>query len=348
MTYQRDFDRRLKVGIVGVGSHAYRNLLPTLNFLPVSLTAICDSNLGLAEKTAAQYGVTACYENAEAMYRQAGLDAVFLCVSPALHPELACQAFDAGLHVWMEKPPARRASDIVRMIEHRRDRVAVVGFKKAFMPATRKAIEIFASESYGPLRSILAQYPMTIPEDGEAVLRDGRVVDWLRNGCHPISLCMAVAGPVSAVTLHRAAHGGGVCVLEFASGAIGNFHLAAGRNKGQVIERYAFFGDNAHLVIDNGLRVTLQRGIPFRYGATASYVPEGLDSGAIVWEPQNREGTLENKALFTQGIYDEMLYFCERALEGRAAEQGSLEFALGVMKVYEAGLMSKGRRIAID
>jgi predicted dehydrogenase len=348
MTYQRDFDRRLKVGIVGVGSHAYRNLLPALNFLPVSLTAICDSNLDLAEKTAAQYGVAACYANAEAMYRKAGLDAVFLCVSPVLHPELACQAFDAGLHVWMEKPPARRASDIVRMIERRKDRVAVVGFKKAFMPATRKAIEIFASESYGPLRSILAQYPMTIPEDGEAVLRDGSVVDWLRNGCHPISLCMAVAGPVSAVTLHRAPHGGGVCVLEFVSGAIGNFHLAAGSNRGQVIERYAFFGDDAHLVIDNGLRVTLQRGIPFKYGATATYVPEGLDSGAIVWEPQNREGTLENKALFTQGIYDEMLYFCEQALEGEAAEKGSLEFALGVMKVYEAGLMSKGRRILID
>jgi len=234
------------------------------------------------------------------------------------------------------------------MIERRKDRVAVVGFKKAFMPATRKAIEIFASESYGPLRSILAQYPTSVPEDGEAVLRDGTIVDWLRNGCHPLSLCMAVAGPVNAVTLHRAAHGGGVCVLEFASGAIGNFHLAAGSNRGQVIERYAFFGDNAHLVIDNGLRVTLQRGIPFKYGATATYVPEGVDSGAIVWEPQNREGTLENKALFTQGIYDEMLYFCERALEGKPAEKGSLEFALGVMKVYEAGLISKGRRIVID
>ena len=348
MTYQRDFTRRLKVGIVGVGSHAYRNLLPAMNFLPVSLTAICDTNTGLAERTAAQYGVKQYYDSAAEMYRKAGLDAVFLCVSPQLHPELACQAFDAGLHVWLEKPPARRASEIARMIEHRKDRVAVVGFKKAFMPATRKAIEVFATEAYGPLRSILAQYPMTIPEDGEAVLRDGSVVEWLRNGCHPISLCMAVAGAVTAVTVHRAAHGGGVCVLEFANGVIGNFHLAAGINKGQVIERYAFFGDNGHLVIDNGLRVTLQRGIPFKYGATASYAPEGLDSGAIVWEPQNREGTLENKALFTQGIYDEMLYFCERALEGKAAEKGSLEFALAVMRVYEAGLMSKGRRITID
>lgn len=348
MTYQREFEKKLNVGIVGVGSHAYRNLLPAMNFLPVTLRAICDSNRPLAEATARQYGAKGWYENAADMYRGERLDAVFLCVSPLLHPALACQAFDAGLHVWMEKPPARRASEVVEMIRHRKDKVAVVGFKKAFMPATQKVIEIFSSAAYAPLRSILAEYPMTIPEDGEAVLKEGRYVDWLRNGCHPLSLCMAVGGRVSAVTLHRAAHGGGVCVLEFANGVIGNFHLAAGENKGQPIERYSFFGDKCHVTIDNGLRVTLQRGIPFQYGRTTTYVPEGLDSGAVVWEPQNREATLENKALFTQGIYQEMNYFCAQALAGRPAEKGSLEFTLEVMKVNEAGLLSNARRIEIS
>ena len=348
MSYQREFEKKLNVGIVGVGSHAYRNLLPAMNFLPVSLQAVCDRNRQLAEITAAQYGARGCYEDAGEMYRNEHLDAVFLCVSPLLHPELACQAFDAGLHVWMEKPPARRASEVAEMIRHRKDRIAVVGFKKAFMPATQKAIEIFSTEAYAPLRSILAEYPMTIPDDGEAVLREGRYVNWLRNGCHPLSLCMAVGGPVSAVTVHRAPHGGGVCVLEFANGVIGNFHMAAGENRGQPMERYSFFGDRCHLVIDNGLRVALQRGIPFQYGKNTSYIPEGLDSGAIVWEPQNREATLENKALFTQGIYQEMQYFCAQVLAGKPAEKGSLEFTLEVMKVNEAGLLSGGKRVEIS
>jgi predicted dehydrogenase len=348
MTYQRDFNKRLKVGMVGVGSHAYRNLLPALNYLPVTLQAVCDRNLALAEATARQYGVPAYYESTAEMYRRERLDAVFLCVSPLQHPALACEAFDAGVHVWMEKPPARRASEVVEMIRRRKDRIAVVGFKKAFMPSTQKAIEVFSDSTYGPLRSILAEYPMTIPADGEAVLREGRYENWLRNGCHPLSLCIAVGGPVSAVTVHRASDGGGVCVLEFASGAIGNFHLAAGENRGQPIERYSFFGDRCHLVIDNGLRVTLQRGIPFQYGKTTTYAPEGMDSGAIVWEPQNREATLENKALFTQGIYQEMRYFCDRVLDGKAAEMGSLEFTLQVMMVNEAGLISGGRRIDIQ
>ena len=47
MSYQREFERRLNVGVVGVGSHAYRNILPTLHFLPVRLVALCDLNLDL-------------------------------------------------------------------------------------------------------------------------------------------------------------------------------------------------------------------------------------------------------------------------------------------------------------
>ena len=80
----------------------------------------------------------------------------------------------------------------------------------------------------------------------------------------------------------------------------------------------------------------MQRGIPFQYAQITSYLPEGIDSGAIVWEPQNNISTLENKALFTQGIYNEMRYFCDRVVAGEAAATGSLEFALALAR---AGFM---------
>lgn len=348
MSYQREYETRLRVGLVGVGSHTYRNLLPAMNYLPVTVQAICDIDRRLAERTARQYGAGGVYDSAADMYRRENLDAVFLSVSPKVHPDLACEALDAGLHVWMEKPPALRADDIRRVMDRRKDRVVVVGFKKAFMPATDKVMEVFHSGVIGPLRNVLAEYPMTIPEDGAAVLESNEITNWLRNGCHPLSLMLAVGGPVTAVTVHRGGDGGGACILEYESGAIGNFHMASGRNKGQPIERYSFFGDDGHVVIDNGLRVTMQRGIDFDYGRNTTYLPDGFESGAIVWEPQNREGTLENKALFTQGIYKEMHYFCEKALAGEPAERGSLEFALDVMRVYEAALLSGGRRMVLE
>ena len=55
MSYQREFENRLNVALVGVGSHAYRNILPTLHYVPVRLKALCDLNFDLAKKTAEEY-----------------------------------------------------------------------------------------------------------------------------------------------------------------------------------------------------------------------------------------------------------------------------------------------------
>lgn len=347
MSYQRDFENRLNVAVVGVGSHAYRNVLPTMTFLPVRLKAFCDVNIDRAKITAEQYGVPRCYENMQDMLMNEELDAVFLCVPPRFHPELTCEALDAGVHVWLEKPPGMFAHEVEKMIRHRNDSVVVVGFKKAFMPATQKIIEIFDTEKYGPLRTLLGVYPMNIPHDGERILSAGEHTNWLQNGVHPLSLILAVGGKVSAVTVHRSERGG-VCVLHFANGVLGNFHLADGARHGQPSELYQFFGDGCHAEIRNGTTVILQRGMRFDYSGSTSFVAEGFDSGAIVWEPQNSLGTLENKGLFVQGFYQELRYFCDCILTGKPAEQGSLEFALEVMKVYEAGLRSNGDQVTIE
>jgi predicted dehydrogenase len=346
MSYQRDFPRRLNVAVIGAGSHGYRNILPAMTYLPVSLRAICDINATLARATAEQYGAVA-YAVTSEMYRNESLDAVFLSVSPGLHPQLAIEAFEAGINVWTEKPPALRAAGVRQMIEARKHRVAVVGFKKAFMPATEKAIELLRMPTVVPLRSLLAEYPMSIPGNGPEVLANGTVTNWLSNGVHPVSMLLAVGGKVNALTVHRASHGGGAVVLEFASGALGTFHMADGAPSYNARERYSFWGNGIQVEVENVRRVTLHRGVPFNYGATTTFAPPGIDHGSIVWEPQNNLGTLENKALFIQGFYQSLRYFCDCILESRSAERGSLEFARDVMNVYEAALLSNGKRIEL-
>jgi len=345
VSYQREFEKRLNIGVVGIGSHAYRNILPAMHYLPVRLTAFCDLDRELAERTGKEYAVRSSFSSASQMYESEDLDAVFLCVSPEKHPELACEALDAGLHVWTEKPPAVLASEVETMIAHRRDRVVVVGYKKAFMPATRKVIELLAMDDHGPLKGLSAEYPMTIPSDGRSVIEKRQAPNWLKNGCHPLSLLLEVGGPVAAVTMHRGVDDGGVCVLDFANGAVGTFNLLSSRRRSS--ERYAFWG-NSHITIDNGLRVTVHRGIPLEYARTTEYTPPGMDTGKVTWEPVDTVATLENKALFTQGFYHEMRYFCDCILDGRLPETGSLEFALSVMRVYEAALVSDGGRIEIN
>ncbi len=341
--YRREFKKKISVGVIGAGLHAYRNILPCLRFLPVDLKAICDIDSEVGKVTAQEQGCNY-HENAAEMYEGEELEAVFIAVSPEMHPKLTCEALDKGLHVWLEKPVSMRASEVEEMIEHRKDKVVVVGFKKAFMPCTKKAIEIARSGEFGGLKTILANYPMSIPANGKKVLEEREVTNWLANGCHPLSLILAVGGKAAAVTSQLREDGTGVCILELASGVIANFHLASGPLPN---EFYNFYGEDWHLSIDNCERVTLQRGTPFDYRNTTSYVPEGVDSGAVVWEPQNTLASLEGKQLFTGGIYEEMRYFCACVLERKKATEGSLEFALELMKVYEAALLSAGKKIKI-
>ena len=344
MSYQRDFAERINVGIIGIGSHGYRNILPLMNYLPVKVKAVCNRTTDVGRVTAAQYGCTH-YQTPREMYDREDIDAVFINVSPQLHPSLVIEGLDRGKHVWVEKPVATRAHEVEEMIAHRKDRVVVVGFKKIFMPAAQKAIEIASSPKYGNPRSILAVYPMTIPANGREILETGAAPNWLINGVHPLSFLMAVGGKVSAVTALCNDARNGILALRFARGAFGTLHLASGPQPR--LERYAVYADKWQVDIEN-TRIALYRGIPIVHGKTTNYAPEGDDGGAVVWEASNCQAGLENKAEFTQGMYAAMMHFCECVLQNRTPDKGTLEFALEMMKVYEAGLLSEGRTININ
>lgn len=332
--YQREYERRVRTAVVGIGSHSYRNILPALHFLPVELKAVCNrSNRDMAEKTAAEYGCR-WYQDTEEMYRNEELDAVLFCVSADRHPSLIKEAFSHGIHAWAEKPLAVNSLQIKELISLRNGLVAMAGYKKAFMPAVRKALEVIHSDEYGDLQSMLAVYPVRIPE--------GNTKDWLNNGCHPLSVLLAAGGKVNSAVSLRNESGSGSSVLFFENGTVGTLLHACGP---QPLEDYHFYAPSWHLQIDNTSKVILQRGIPSVYGRTTSFVPEGFDSGALVWEAQNCKATLENMSFFLQGIYDELLEFFTCILENRMPQTGSLEFALELTKVYEALMESRGNRI---
>lgn len=341
MSYQRDHPERVRIGVVGLGSHSYRTILPALTYLPVDLIAVCDQNPDRVAQVARQYGVPHAFTDAEQMFHAGGIDAVLLCVSGTAHPDLVQAAFAAGLHVWLEKPAAVTPAAAEAMLAARGDRICVVGYKKAFMPATRKAVELLALPETGALRSILGTYPMSIPEAEQDVPVSSK---WLVDGCHPLALLLELGGPVVAVTTHRGRAGGGALILEFDSGAIGNLHLAEGAPGFQPTERYCAYADGCTVTIDNTVTVSYQRGIPFRYSTGDTFAPVGTDSGAIVWQAQHTMNTLENKSEFLQGIYGELRHFLDATLDHTPATTGTLETAVAIAHIVEAALDSDGDR----
>jgi predicted dehydrogenase len=348
MSYQRDFERRVRIGVVGVGDHAYRNILPLLTFLPVELVALADPNAELAAKTARQYGQVPHYDSTAKMYESEELDAALLCVSPQLHPGLTVEALQAGLHVWMEKPASASVAGVDDMLRARGDRVVVIGYKKAFMPATEKVIELVRTGALGQVRSTLGAYPVTIPHGDRAMIERCEPSMWLANGCHPTAFIIAVAGPVKSVVVHRGREGSGVLVLRHSNGALSNLHLARGAPPGQPFERYSVYGTKATVEVENSRKISFQRGAPFDYKNIRNFAPPGLDSGAIVWQPQDSLGTLETKSEFTQGMFGELSYFFDCVLNRTPPERGNLEFARQIAAIYEAGILSDGDEVDLE
>jgi predicted dehydrogenase len=262
------------------------------------------------------------------------------------------EAMRAGVHAWTEKPAAMRASQVEEMIAVRdkTNRVAAVGYKKAYMPATRKAKELSELPEFGGIRSIYGIYPMSIPRDGEQALESREVSKWLADGCHPLSCMVAIGGPVREVTVLKGDRedADGVIFLKYASGATGTFHLTSGAPAGRSIERYDVFGESGQVIsIENVGRVSYHRGIPFSYTGQTDFTAPGTDSGSVVWEASLMLGTPENKSDFLQGMFNELSDFCAAALDNRPVEIANLEFALNIMNIYEAGLRSNGQAVEI-
>ncbi len=343
MSYQREFEKRIPAAVIGVGSHSYRNILPIMNFLPVKLLAVCDVNEELAEKTAAQYACRSFTDTNEMYRKMPEIEAVFIAVGPKLHPHLVIEALAHGKHVWVEKPISTTADEVRQIMDARKENeIVVVGLKKAFMPATVKAKEII--DTYGGLKSVLAVYHMNVPGNGEEILKNHETPNWLRNGVHPLAYMMALGGAVEEVTTIRNDEGYGAVILRFRNGVMGTLHLASGPQPN--VESYAAFGTDWQLDIQD-TKISFRRGIPFVYRYTNTYAPEGFDHGTIVWDTSNCLATLENKAEFTQGFYNETRYFCDCVLENRQPDTGTLEDALEMMKVYEAALLSDGEPVKI-
>jgi predicted dehydrogenase len=154
-----------------------------------------------------------------------------------------------------------------------------------------------------------------------------------------------IGGPALSVAAHTNGGGYGAVIIYFKSGVIGTLQLVPGPAPSR--EQYSFFGEGWQVNIF-GRRVEVHRGIPFQYDTTDNYAPAGISGGTVVYDTENCLATLENKALFTQGIAGEMRYFCECALNNKPAGRSGLELSLDIMRVYEAALLSNGRGVIVN
>ena len=123
------------------------------------LAVCCDTVRDRAETLARTAGAVALADWHEAVTR-ADVDIVLVSTTHDMLAPIACAAAAAGKHVLIEKPGARRASELdpVCAAARRTGARVRVGFNHRYHRAFRKAREVFESGALGPMMFVRARY----------------------------------------------------------------------------------------------------------------------------------------------------------------------------------------------
>lgn len=142
----------LRVGVIGCGRVARAVHLPTLARLPgVRVSALAETHPARLEAAGARFPEADRYDDFRAMLARADLEAVVVTLPPALHRDAAVAAFEAGRHVYLEKPIAttREQAEEVLRAWRRAGTVGMIGFNYRFHPAFRAGRETIRAGRIG-------------------------------------------------------------------------------------------------------------------------------------------------------------------------------------------------------
>ncbi|MFH0966022.1 MAG: Gfo/Idh/MocA family oxidoreductase [Planctomycetota bacterium] len=195
---------KVRLGVVGLGGIFQVRHRPALSHIPeASIEMVADVDADLARRTGEELHCRHTARYREVM-RDPKIDAVFVCVPPFLHEEIAVDAALSRKHVLCEKPlaPTTAACDaIVRAAEKNRVKL-MVAENWLFDPLTLLLRECVADGRWGRLRRARFFQGWSGPDQPRFYKspRPGRNGVFLEDGIHMIAMSRALLGPVRAVT----------------------------------------------------------------------------------------------------------------------------------------------------
>jgi len=160
-------DRKVRIGIVGVGWWAAANHLPILKSRDdVELVGVC--RLGAAElrQLREQFGISYGTESFDELLDSVPMDGLIVASPHRLHGQQTLAALDRGLHVLVEKPmtvDAAEARAIVALAAQKQRHV-VVPYGWNFQPYFARARRLIAEGAIGTIRHVSAVMASPIGE----------------------------------------------------------------------------------------------------------------------------------------------------------------------------------------
>ncbi|MEP6508348.1 MAG: Gfo/Idh/MocA family oxidoreductase [Gemmatimonadales bacterium] len=263
-TTPRTVSGPIRVAVVGCGVVAQTAHLPLLRRLnDFSIVAIADSNpdaLAACAPIAKRARRTTDYRELLTPWIA---DAVVLSLPTSMHAEAAKAAFDAGLHVYLEKPVATDRENAVPLLDSWRAsrRVGMIGHNYRFNPLYVKLKQMLADGRIGTPRD--ARMAFTTAASGTPSWRDRRAEGGgalLDLGTHEIDLARflfdsEVAFVTATIESRRSEHDRAEMLLEFENDVFVKITLGLGDT---FADRMQVIGEAGSLYVDRAESLDVQ------------------------------------------------------------------------------------------
>ena len=138
------------IGVGNIGSHHAKNISDG-KVEGLCLVALCDSCPLVQERLGEQYPEIPIYTDCEEVFAKEKLDSVLIATPHYFHPDIAINAFNAGLHVLTEKPAGVYTKQVMEMNQVAEDSGKIFGimFNQRTNMLFAKAREIIKSGELG-------------------------------------------------------------------------------------------------------------------------------------------------------------------------------------------------------
>ena len=134
-------NRRLEIGFIGAGNYASSMLLPHLAKLSTaSLAHVATTKSLSAANAQRKFGFATASTDADSVFEDGSLDAIFIVTRHATHAWLVCRALETGKAVFVEKPLAltrEEVDQVAEVVEKTGNDRLMVGFNRRFAPILR-------------------------------------------------------------------------------------------------------------------------------------------------------------------------------------------------------------------
>ena len=201
-------NKKIKIGIIGVGSISNEHIKGYLKNPNVELYAFCDISEAQLKIMGEKYNVTRLFTNMNKMLELPEIDAVSVCTWNSAHAAAAIAALNAGKHVLCEKPMAISEEEGLEMkaAADKNNKLLMIGFVRRYGNDCKILREFIEKDFFGEIYYGKAKYIRKIGNPGgwfgdKSLSGGGPLIDL---GVHVIDFIKYVLGNPKPVSVYGA------------------------------------------------------------------------------------------------------------------------------------------------